>query len=98
MPFTRRGRAPHTSVGVGAAKYLEEGRDAYARNAWAEAFERLSEADRVAALESEDLERLARSAYMIGRDDDYRDGLSRAHHWYVRSGEAPRAARCAFWI
>ena len=47
----------------------------------------------------EDLELLAGSAYMLGRDDEYGSGLERAYDLYVaRHGDAPRAVRCAFWI
>jgi hypothetical protein len=35
---------------------------------------------------------------MLGRDDEYRDGLERAHDAYVRAGQVRRAVRCAFWI
>ena len=45
-----------------------------------------------------DLELLGRAAYLLGRDDEYVDALERAHEQWVRMGEAPRAARCAFWI
>jgi hypothetical protein len=48
--------------------------------------------------EPDDLELLATSAYMLGRDGDYLSGLERAHHVYLETGEAPRAARCAFWL
>jgi hypothetical protein len=41
---------------------------------------------------------LARSGYMLGRDEDYVSGLERAHHAYVESGEPLRAVRCAWWI
>ena len=47
---------------------------------------------------AEDLERLATSAYMLGRDEEYVSGLERAHRAYLERGEALRAARCAFWI
>jgi DNA-binding CsgD family transcriptional regulator len=40
---------------------------------------------------------LARSAYMLGRDDDYASGLERAHHAHVAAGDIPRAVRCAIW-
>jgi DNA-binding CsgD family transcriptional regulator len=63
-----------------------------------DAYKSLSHADQVAPLGAEDLELLARSAYMIGRDDDYVSGLERAHHVYLDAGEASRAVRCAFWI
>jgi hypothetical protein len=83
---------------VGASAELERGRQAYAREFWRDAFEALSKADQAAPLGAEDLELLARSAYLLGRDDDYVSGLERAHHAYLDAGEAPRAVRCAFWI
>ena len=83
---------------MGAIAELERGRRSYARESWRGAFESLSSADRVAPLGAEDLELLARSAYLLGRDDDYVSGLERAHHAYLDAGAAPRAVRCAFWI
>ena len=50
---------------------LGRGRTYYAQRARNEAYEALSRADRAAPLGAADLERLARSAYMLGRDDDY---------------------------
>ena len=49
-------------------------------------------------LEAEDLELLATSAYMLGRDDEYVSGLERAHHAYLDAAKLLRAVRCAFWI
>lgn len=63
-----------------------------------DAYESLSRADQAAPLGPEELELLARSAYMLGRDDDYVSGLERAHHAYLDAGELPPAVRCAFWI
>jgi DNA-binding NarL/FixJ family response regulator len=77
---------------------LERGRAAYEAQAWSDARERLSRADQVDPLAPEDLERLARSAYMLGRDDEYVSGLERAHDLYLRAGDVPRAVRCAFWV
>ena len=77
---------------------LERGRKSYARRAWMDAHESLSHADQVAPLGAEDLEFLARSAYMLGRDDEYVSCLERAHHTYLEAGDASRAVRCAFWI
>jgi DNA-binding CsgD family transcriptional regulator len=74
---------------------LESGREAYARWAWRDAFEALSRAERLAP---EDLERLATSAYMLGRDDEYVSALERAHRAHLAHGEPLRAARCAVWI
>jgi DNA-binding CsgD family transcriptional regulator/tetratricopeptide (TPR) repeat protein len=83
---------------VRAAEDLERGREFYARLAWTEAYESLSRADAASQLGPEDIELLARSAYMIGLDDDYRGALERAHQAYVEAGERRRAARCAWWI
>ena len=52
------------------AEELERGRECYAKGAWTDAYESFVRADRVAPLGPEDLELLARSAYMLGRDDD----------------------------
>jgi hypothetical protein len=63
-----------------------------------DAFELLSRADQASPLGAEDLELLATSACMLGRDDEYLSGLERAHHIYLDAGERLRAARCVFWM
>ena len=77
---------------------LERGRESYVRRAWTDAYESLLQADRAAPLGAEDLELLATSAYMLGRDDESVRSLERAHHVYADAGQALRAVRCAFWI
>jgi DNA-binding NarL/FixJ family response regulator len=86
-----------TLVAVAAAE-LERARESYAKRAWSDAHGSLTRADRLAPLGAEDLELLARSAYMLGRDDDYVRALERAHNAYLESGEPLRAVRCAWWI
>ena len=81
-----------------AGNVLERGRASYAKRAWLDAYELLSRADEDELLAPEDLELLARSAYMLGRDDDYVRGLERAHHGHLDAGEVPSAARCTWWI
>lgn len=81
---------------AGAA--LERGRRSYTAHDWADAHGSLTAADHETALARGDLELLARSAYMLGRDDDYVDGLERAHRAYLDAGDVRRAVRCAFWI
>jgi hypothetical protein len=83
---------------VRAVAELEHGRESYANRRWIDAYESLAAADQVSPLAPEDLELLARSAYMLGRDVDYVLGLERAHHAYLAAAEAPRAARCAWWV
>ena len=58
----------------------------------------LSEADRAVPLAAEDLELLATSAYMLGREDDCMRILGRAFQRHSDDGTTLRAARCAFWI
>ena len=86
------------NVVVGAERALEQGREAYAERAWVDAFEALARANRERALGPDDLELLAHSAYMLGRDDDYRAALERAYQAYRDAGDSSRAARCAWWI
>jgi DNA-binding CsgD family transcriptional regulator len=80
------------------ANALDRGRGAFARRAWADAYSGLSAADHEAPLSPEDLERLAVAAYLAGRDDDGAGISARAYHEWLRLGDAPRAARCAFWL
>jgi DNA-binding CsgD family transcriptional regulator len=82
---------------VDAAGELERGRRSYAGQAWVDAYESLSRADRASTLGAEDLERLATSAYMLGRDD-FLSYLERAYHAHLDAGETLLAVRCAFWV
>ena len=77
---------------------LERARAAAARREWAAAHEALVRVDANTPLAAPDLELLATSAYMLGRDDDYRAALERAYHAQLESHDAARAARCAWWI
>jgi len=86
------------NVCVDTLNALERGRGAYADRGWAEAFEALNRAHQKHPLGPDDLELLARSAYMLGLDDDYRTALEHAYHAYRDGGDASRAARCAWWI
>src|SRR5680860_759264 len=76
---------------------LKRGREAFGKQVWGDAFARLSNADREQPLEGEDLERLAITAYMVGKDDVSADAWTRAHHHYLRGQNPAAAARCAFW-
>jgi ATP/maltotriose-dependent transcriptional regulator MalT len=81
-----------------ALEETRRGRESYRRRAWCDAYESLALADRASPLACEDLELLASSAYLIGREDDFLSALDRAHHLYRDAGDADRAARCAFWL
>jgi DNA-binding CsgD family transcriptional regulator len=77
---------------------LEQGRDAVRRGAWADAFARLSTADRAGDLPPHDLENLARAAHLLGKEAECAEVLARAHRGFVEAGDAERAARCAIWL
>jgi DNA-binding NarL/FixJ family response regulator len=80
------------------AELVSRGREAFARRAWLEAFESLSRAGQAVPLGPDELELLATSAYMLGRDDDHVRALERAHHAHLDAGDTPGAVRCAYWI
>lgn len=80
------------------AAELEQGRESYRRRQWGEAHRLLSLADEASPLVGEDLERLAVSAYLVGRDDDYLTALERAYRSHLGKGDGRRAVRCAFWL
>jgi DNA-binding NarL/FixJ family response regulator len=65
---------------------------------WSEAYTQLSAAEDASPLEVADLEQLAVAAFLVGRDADSTGAWERAHYACVRDGDAPRAARCAFWL
>jgi len=95
-------RQPHRREPTDSAaqdpRPLERGRRRYEQCAWAEAYEALSGADRETPLRAEDLERLAMSAYLAGRDDEHLRALERAHNAYLTAGQCARAVRCSFWL
>jgi DNA-binding CsgD family transcriptional regulator len=77
---------------------LDQGRESFGRQAWADAHDQLSSADRETPLAPEDLEQLATATYLLGRDADSADTWARAHQESLRRGDVERAARCAFWL
>ena len=77
---------------------LARGCEAFARSSWRLAYEALTLADAMAPLAPADLERLGRSAYMVGRDDDYVAAFERAHQGHLEAGDTAAAVRCSFWI
>lgn len=84
--------------GTDVGEQLDHGRHAYSRRAWGDTYRALSLVDRESRLGPGDLELLATSAYLLGREDEWLRGLERAYQLYADAGEIPRALRCAFWI
>jgi DNA-binding CsgD family transcriptional regulator len=83
---------------VDIAGQLARGHDSYARQAWREAYEALTAADRSTALDPLDVEMVATSAYMLGREEECRELLERAYRGHLAAEERLAAVRCAFWI
>ena len=81
-----------------AASELSRGRQAYAENAWGQAYESLTCGDQEQTVSAQDLELLARAAYMLGRDEEYAHSLERAYHAYLDAGDVASAACCTWWI
>lgn len=77
---------------------LDEGRACCVAEAWRDGMAALRRADALAPLPPDDLELLARCAYMLGQDDEYVAALERAHRGHLAADAVPRAVRCAFWI
>jgi DNA-binding CsgD family transcriptional regulator len=81
-----------------SSRAVEIGRESYARRAWSDAYQHLAAADEANPLTAEDLELLATTAFMLGRDDEYLTLLERAHHAHLEAGERLPAVRNAIWI
>jgi DNA-binding CsgD family transcriptional regulator/tetratricopeptide (TPR) repeat protein len=79
-------------------KALDLARQFYRQRAWSDAYQAFSLADRQSPLDIEDLELLAMTTYLIGRDDEYLATLERVHHTHLNAGQCARAVRCAFWL
>lgn len=74
------------------------GRLAYERRSWADAYDALSQASAAGPLGADDVERLAWSATLTGRDAVALDVFERLHQLRLDAGEDHRAARAAFWL
>lgn len=77
---------------------LTRGREAYQQLAWRDAYEHLSAVDQQDSLDAEDLDRLARAAYLTGHLDAANDAWERTHLAYLGRGDIAPAVRCAFWL
>ena len=77
---------------------LDRGRAAYDRQAWADARDLLSAADREASLGVEDIERLAIATYLVGEYAESMELSRRAYRDSIGAGDVARAVRSAFWV
>jgi DNA-binding CsgD family transcriptional regulator len=77
---------------------LALGRTAFDQRKWSAAYTRLAAADKKSSLEPEDLDLLATTAYLVGKDAASIDARGRAYHGFLDRGEPVRAARSVFWL
>src|SRR5258708_23789954 len=77
---------------------LERGRASCRLRAWADAYDSLGRADRSTTLSVEDVERLAWSAALTGRDSEFLNLLERNYQTCLDRDDRLAAARAAFWI
>ena len=77
---------------------LQQAREAFLHSAWGDAFAQLAVIDDDGQLAPEDLDRLARAAYLTGRDPECEDAWARAHQGFLAAGDVERAVRCAYWL
>lgn len=68
------------------------------RRSWAEAYARLTKADKKNSLSAKDLESLATAAYLTGKTSESQEIWSRAHNAFLEDKNAERAVHCAFWL
>ncbi|HEX2064987.1 MAG TPA: LuxR C-terminal-related transcriptional regulator [Acidimicrobiales bacterium] len=74
---------------------LDEGREAFDRQQWGDAYRRLSTASQEHSLAIDDLDRLATAAYLIGRDEESFELWASGHQSCLEAGEVTQAVRFA---
>jgi DNA-binding CsgD family transcriptional regulator len=75
----------------------DQGRAAYQRRDWADAYSSLSAADGHGPLDPDDLYLLATAAFLLGHEDACDALTARAYREWLNRGDHGWAARCAFW-
>ncbi len=81
-----------------AVDLVLRGRELFGASAWVECFAVLAQAEQQGPLSAHDVELLAQSAFLIGREQECVDVWARAYQRFEESGEHRLAARAAFWI
>lgn len=84
--------------GDGVRELRDRGRAAYRRRAWIEAFTALAAADESEPLSLDDLDLLATSAYLTGKDADGDELAARAYREWLDRDAPDQAARRAIWL
>src|SRR5215470_12501247 len=98
MPADDKHRRRRTPEARTASTLRERARACFERREWDDAFDALSRAEALIALDTEDLYRLAWSAGLTGRDEEMLATTERWYHALIDAGEILPAARAAFWL
>lgn len=80
------------------ADALIEGRAAFDRHEWGEAYAQLSAAEAESTLGPADLAALGKAAFLTGNIIESREILARAHSAHLDAGACEEAALVAFWL
>ena len=94
----RAGSHPSGEPTGGRPIALEQGREAYARRKWSDAYRSRAPPTRRRRCRRRTWSCWPGAGTCSAATTTTRSGLERAHHAYVESGAARPAARCAWWI
>jgi len=87
-----------TAPAVGEPSSVERVRTAFESQAWQEAFDQLTEADRSDKLGARDVERLAEAAWWLGKSAECTRAREGAYSAYLKEGNDGRAALVAILL
>lgn len=76
----------------------DDGRQAFHRRRWTDAYVMLHAADGSQSLDADDLDLMATAAHLTGRREEAADAWERAHAAFLATDQVPKAVRCAFWL
>jgi DNA-binding CsgD family transcriptional regulator len=71
---------------------------AYVEHRWNDAVSAFAAADALEKLSAADLESWSTAAFLVGREDDGIDTLTKAHEEFLAAADTAGAARCAGWL
>lgn len=77
---------------------LDSGRKAYQAQKWGNAYTCFTKTAKDVPLEPDDLQKLATSAYLIGKESESVELWSQAHQGFLKLEDKPGASLCAFWL
>jgi len=86
------------TAGRGPLDHLGRAREAFENHSWRDAHEAYLAADAAGEISGDDLDGLAITACLVGRERDFLDYKERAHRRNLASNRGTRAARDAFWL